>query len=378
MINRNPYVNTLYTLLELARPDAGFSPKTVPHFEENDYRENGGKYSTMALSRLTFLLLATLFPALSLAASSPALGDAERLLQEGQTQAALSQVENHLTSQPKDADARFLKGMILARTGQVDAAIEVFKGLTEDNPELPEPHNNLAVLYAAQGRYEMAWRSLEVAILTHPGYATAHENLGDLHTRLAVQAYEKSLQLDANNPGVQKKVSAIRAVVDPAQASGKAQTAAKTVPLKTATPPVISSPVPPSRALPTATEARMATPEPLRNVETQATPKTDIPAQPLAPESAIKPLATAQAMPMDGAAEARQAIARALDTWAQQQARQGGYSHIELSDLEIDLNGNQATARCLQRYQKNASRGWTLKSFSLTREPTGWQIQQVR
>jgi len=47
-------------------------------------------------------------------------------------------------------------------------------------PELPEPYNNLAVLYAARGDHDGARDALLRAISTHPSYATAHENLGDI------------------------------------------------------------------------------------------------------------------------------------------------------------------------------------------------------
>jgi tetratricopeptide (TPR) repeat protein len=47
----------------------------------------------------------------------------------------------------------------------------VFSKLTEDYPELPEPYNNLAVLYAQQKQYDKARTALEMAIRIHPGYA---------------------------------------------------------------------------------------------------------------------------------------------------------------------------------------------------------------
>ena len=54
-----------------------------------------------------------------------------------------------------------------------------------DYPELPEPHNNLAVLYAQKGDYELARDELEAAIGAAPDYAIAYENLGDIYARLA-------------------------------------------------------------------------------------------------------------------------------------------------------------------------------------------------
>ena len=102
--------------------------------------------------------------------------------------------------------------------------IAVFTKLSEDYPELPEPYNNLAVLYASQGQYDKARAALEMAIRTNPSYATAHENLGDVYAKLASQAYSKALQLDSNNTGVQPKLALIRDLFAPG-AKGQKPTA---------------------------------------------------------------------------------------------------------------------------------------------------------
>ena len=46
--------------------------------------------------------------------------------------------------------------MALAESGKTDDAIAIFLSLLADFPELPESHNNLAVLYAQKGNYEGA------------------------------------------------------------------------------------------------------------------------------------------------------------------------------------------------------------------------------
>lgn len=123
---------------------------------------------------------------------------------------ALDRVESILSKQPKDARARFLKGVILVEQGKQPEAIKIFTALTEDFPELPEPYNNLAVLYAAQGQDDKARRALEMAIRTHPSYATAHENLGDIYAKMAREAYDKALQLDSNNASARTKLALVK------------------------------------------------------------------------------------------------------------------------------------------------------------------------
>ena len=87
----------------------------------------------------------------------------------------------YIRDRPKDAQGRFLKGQILTEMNKPADAIAVFTKLTEDYPELPEPYNNLAVLYAQQKQYDKARTALEMAIRTHPSYAIAYENLGDVY-----------------------------------------------------------------------------------------------------------------------------------------------------------------------------------------------------
>jgi len=161
-----------------------------------------------------------------------------RLLKEGRRAEALDRVNAFLTQHPKDARARFLKGVILTEQSKTDEAIKVFTELTQDYPELPEPYNNLAVLYAGQGDYQKARKALETAIRTHPSYAVAHENLGDIYATLASQAYDKALQLDGGNAGARKKLALIKELV-PAKS---AATLARAEPDKPVVPASTSKP----------------------------------------------------------------------------------------------------------------------------------------
>jgi tetratricopeptide (TPR) repeat protein len=160
--------------------------------------------------------LALAFLASSAAAAGDAYQDASRLHKEGNRAAALARLDEQLAAHPRDARARFLKGVILTEENRPQEAIEVFTALTGDFPELPEPHNNLAVLYAARGDYEQARQALEMAVRTDPGYAMAHENLGDIHAALARQAYDKALSLDARNATARTKLALIRELLSTA------------------------------------------------------------------------------------------------------------------------------------------------------------------
>src|SRR5687767_2105496 len=155
-------------------------------------------------------LLFGFFTAATAIAQSDELQDASQLLKQGQLDRAMERVDVYLKSRPKDARGRFLKGLILAEQNKPNDAIKIFTELTQEFPELPEPYNNLAVLYASQGQYDKARTALEMAIRTHPSYATAHENLGDIYAKMASQAYDKALQLDRSNQAAAGKLNLIK------------------------------------------------------------------------------------------------------------------------------------------------------------------------
>ena len=130
------------------------------------------------------------------AAAATALEQARRLFAEGKRNDALSVVDRALERSPRDAALRFTRGVMLSEAGRVDDALQVFIGLTQDFPELPEPHNNLATLYAARGELDKARVALEDAVRALPSYALAHENLGDVYLRMAQRAWARAADLD--------------------------------------------------------------------------------------------------------------------------------------------------------------------------------------
>lgn len=183
---------------------------------------------------LRHISITTALAASLLFALSPAYADdyqdASQLFKQGKHAAALEKVDAVLASSPKDARARFLKGLILTEQDRTPDAIKIFNGLTQDYPELPEPYNNLAVLYAAQGQYDQARKSLEMAIRTHPSYAVAHENLGDVYAKMASEAYDKALQLDGGNKTAKTKLSLIRELFTGSIAAPAAKPSAESTP----------------------------------------------------------------------------------------------------------------------------------------------------
>ena len=174
--------------------------------------------------------------------------DVNILVRAGKLAEALTKADQYLASKPRDPQMRFIKGVIQTEAGKPADAIATFTQITQDYPELPEPYNNLAVLYAGQSQFDKARAALEMAIRTNPSYATAHENLGDVYAKLASQAYSKALQLDGGNTGVQPKLALIRTLFSPDAKGQKPGTNPQSLsPVSVA--PVAKAPVTPPAAL---------------------------------------------------------------------------------------------------------------------------------
>ncbi|MEW5966666.1 MAG: tetratricopeptide repeat protein [Pseudomonadota bacterium] len=308
----------------------------------------------MALSRF----LAALAVCATLAVTPALANEVQEINQQfrkGDLSGALDRANRYLAKNPKDAQARFLKGLILADQGKTNDAIATFRALTEDFPELPEPYNNLAVLYASQGKYEDAKSALESAIRTHPSYATAHENLGDIYAKMASLAYDKALALDNRNAAAQTKLALIQDMIGgqprkPA-ASRPATVAAKPAPETPKS--AAAKPAPP--AAPAATAAVAAAVD--RWVKAWAARDVD---------------AYLAAYAGDYTADGLN-----RDAWvAQRRARITAPSRIEieLGDMKIVQQGNTASATFRQAYRSDRHRSTVTKTLTLALQNGEWRI----
>lgn len=210
------------------------------------------KSTPLNLARLLapgIMLGAALF---AVAAHANDIDEVNQLLKAGKQTQALTKVEQSLSAKPRDPQLRFLKGVIQTELGKPNDAIGTFSKLTEDYPELPEPYNNLAVLYASSAQFDKARAALEMAIRTNPSYTTAHENLGDIYANLASQAYSKALQLGGSSSSLQPKLTLIRELFSPT-AKGQNPNTSKATPI--AAPAVVAAKTASTTAAPAAAPA---------------------------------------------------------------------------------------------------------------------------
>ena len=316
-----------------------------------------------------------------------------QLLREGKLIEAQARVERYLAVKPRDAQMRLYKGVIQRESGRNADAIATFTRLAEDHPELPEPHNNLAVIYAAQGQYDKARLALEKALHTHPSYATAHDNLGDIYAQLASQAYSRALQLDGSTPPPAVKLAVIRELGT-----------------KPGTPPRVlqASAKPAAPEQPAAKPAAVATPAPPKPVVAAAAPAATPPvpaAKPVAapPPAAAVPAATPAAAG-DGSREVEQAVRAWARAWADRNMAQylGAYSKdfqtpgnvprsaweedrrlritsksrisVNLLELQVTVKGNHAVAKFRQDYKADTLAVLSRKTLELVKTGERWLI----
>ena len=311
-----------------------------------------------------------------------------QLLKAGKAAEALTKADQRLSATPRDPQLRFLKGVAQADSGKPADAVATFTKLTEDYPELPEPYNNLAVLYANQNQLDKARTALEMAIRTNPSYATAHENLGDIYAKLASQAYNKALQLDAANAtSVKPKLALIRELFSADIAKGAKPAAAAPAPAVVATQRPAPAPAPAAAPVPTPAPAATAA----------APAATPAPAPAAVPDAA-KQEAAKDTKEVTAAVQAWAAAWAAKDMKAylgaygkdfdppgrmtraawekEREARIVGKSKItvQVSDLNVSVNGNKATARFRQAYSADSLNVSSRKTLDLVESNGRWLI----
>ena len=327
------------------------------------------------------------------------LKDISRLESQGQHVQALDGINAYLASHPKDVAGQFLKGVILAEQDKSADAIKIFTSITEKHPELPEPYNNLAVIYAEQGLYDKARQSLEKAIKTHPSYATAHENLGDIYAKMASDAYDKALQLDRSNSRAKTKLSMIKELFSgsnmvPSSAPKPEE------PVKVATAPM---PTPTTVPAPASTEtAKPIEPKGKQSPALAAKGKE---------KTAEKQLQKEEPKPKEEPkADTQQAVIEVVEGWAKawsaqnvetylayyandfktpngesrsawektrkERIRSPSSIRVDVLSPKVSMDGNRATITFKQRYRANGNIMRTDKTLHLYKSGDKWLITQ--
>lgn len=333
--------------------------------------------NVLTVSSLSLLLM-------SAYARADEAADVGKLLRAGQVSEALQKVDAALAQRPKDAQMRFLKGLILTEQSKSAEAITVFSKLTDDYPELPEPYNNLAVLYASSGQYDKARAALEMAIRTNPTYGTAHENLGDVYAKLASQAYDKALQLDSGNNTAKLKLTLVKNLVGNTTGGTNPKTAM----------PATAAPTPAAPAKASATTVAAAKPEPETSkpepkakpapavVATAATDKAEEDVL-KAVENWAKAWSSKDTNAYLGhyAKDFQTPKGESYKAWAEERRNRiegKGRINVKIESAKVDVDGSTATVKFRQIYTSDQLTANSRKTLHMVRQDGKWQIKQER
>jgi Flp pilus assembly protein TadD len=160
-------------------------------------------------------LVALFFAALLAAGAAHAddLADVQRLAGSGDLAGALQRADQALKTRPRDAQLRFVRGVLLADLKRNDDALAVFQQLHEDYPELPDPLNNLAVIHASQGRIDEARAALESALRNDAQHRNARENLAEVYLRLAMRLWSGLVASGPADPAIERKLRLAREIL---------------------------------------------------------------------------------------------------------------------------------------------------------------------
>ena len=91
-----------------------------------------------------------------------------------------------------DPGKAFAQGLAAMAANDLDTAAQKFQTVVRLDPNSFEAHNNLAVIYAEQGKEENALVELRAALHLRPDYYRGRKNLAELYTRLASRAYKEA------------------------------------------------------------------------------------------------------------------------------------------------------------------------------------------
>lgn len=180
-----------------SNPGPAYLGVNASNDEPSPYTPNNtGVQSAQLTPSLSTPFVNLIAPAENNASKNAVPANISKLLKEKKYPEALEATDAAIKNNPRNIQLRFVRSRTLIDMGRLEQARLELVGITEKYPELPEPYNNLAVLYASAGKLEAARENLEMALKLAPGDSVAMHNLADVYTRLAAGYYKKAYQLN--------------------------------------------------------------------------------------------------------------------------------------------------------------------------------------
>lgn len=262
--------------------------------------------------------------------------------------AAIQALDEVLADAPANAEARFLKGLALARSGDTDGALDVFNRLVKSSPDMAEAWNNLGVLRARENDLEGAQAALEKAVEINPEHGPAQENLGDIYVSMAQGAYARAGELESDNAIARAKSQQLAEFIGGGMSANSSSSGGKSQP--PAVPNVAKQPVATDTSTPQSTLKSWARVWSAQDVNGYLAMYSD------------------DFAPDDGSSRA---------SWASQRRERVSAPasiDISLSDTKIEWRGEQALVTFTQRYKSNTYQDEERKALLLNETAQGWKI----
>ena len=315
-----------------------------------------------------------------------------------------------------DIRSQFANARHLWQSGKLKEAASLYESIIKQQPELPAPYNNLAVIYAAQGDYKKAQQTLEKGLNTNPGYAMIYENLTAIYVEMARDSYGKALQFADKSDHQLKLRSLAELSLTPPEQVAKVETPPSKTVIATASPKPVAPAEPAVAAKPVTPKVAAIDTKPQPSQVQQAETKT-----PQKPGMANSPLLTAttsvqpaQASELTPVAPVidKTSIIKILEAWAAAWSAQSPQQYIAyydpqfhpaglsrrqweaqrvrrlkrpqwirvaLSNFVIEpITDKRVRVELQQRYQSNTYADNGRKEFILTKTEQGWRIVSER
>jgi len=338
----------------------------------------------------------------------------------GKLKPALKEANTLLQANPESIPALFLKAQIQSETQQVDQAIATYRRLISLDTNHLQAYNNLAALYAQQGKLVLASETLEQAIRTDPVYTTIHTNLRAIYMDMSKKHYRQALKLkpegnttqiasiDLGTGTDQILSEEIQVVPQSIQAAINTTVASKTVVAK-ASPKIIEPPKADKKAPEPAKTIEKAPEPPKKKVVASAPAKTTDKPKTVAaakPRPVVEPKTEPKPEPVpkkDPAHEVKKSLLSWANAWSNRDAKRyvnayvknyttAGKTHkdwaagrrwnfknkkyikVSLSDVHIKKDGKRYRARFKQRYESNSYQDVVNKQIIFVRQSGQWRI----
>ena len=144
------------------------------------------------------------------------------LEQAGDNDGAAREIAKALSIDPDDPRTMVNQGQLLTRLNRWADAEDTFKRLLKKHPNSWLAHNELGVLYNAEGKYPEAVIEFRLASLAAPKFALAMNNAGAVYlqqgkTEEAIKSLKRSLDLHVNDSASMTMAATLRSEGKPAE-----------------------------------------------------------------------------------------------------------------------------------------------------------------